>query len=209
MGLIDSMKYDPTIHHRRSIRLKGKDYGEAGAYFVTIVAFGREEIFGEIVNGEMVCNEFGNVARDEWFKTTQLRPNVQLYEDEFVVMPNHIHGIIWIVDNSDTSVGAERRSALSRNENRPGLNMTTSIRAEQRSAPTNNRHVISGSLGAIVRGYKSAVAYRINALRDTRSVPVWQRNYYEHIVRNDVDHQNIWDYMQTNPQRWDDDQLHQ
>lgn len=201
------MKYDPSIHHRRSIRLKGKYYGEGGAYFVTIVAFKREQIFGEIVNGEMVCNEFGNVARDEWFKTTQLRFNVRLYEDEFVVMPNHIHGIIWIVDNSDTSVGAQRRCALAGDEKPHGMNVGQE-RAEQRSAPTTYRRVLSGSLGAIVRGYKSAVAFRINALRGTRGVPVWQRNYYEHIVRSDADHQNIWDYIQTNPKRWNDDQLY-
>lgn len=198
------MTYDPTIHHRRSIRLKGKDYGEAGAYFVTIVAFQREEIFGEIINGDMICNEFGKIAREEWFKTAQLRHNVRLYEDEFVVMPNHIHGIIWIVDSIKT-VGAQRRCAPSSDESYSGLNDATKG-AEQRSAPT-TPHVIPGSLGAIVRGYKAAVTHRINALHKTHGAVVWQRNYYEHIIRSQADHQNIYAYIQINPQRWADDQL--
>ena len=197
------MKYDPNIHHRRSIRLKGKDYREVGAYFVTIVVFQHEEIFGEILNGEMICNDLGHIVREEWFKTAQLRSNVELYEDEFVVMPNHVHGIIWIVDDSNNTVGAPRRCAPAWDEKPAGLNVGQE-RAEQRSAPT----VTPGSLGAIVRGFKSAATNRINALRCTRGAVVWQRNYYEHIVRNEVDHQSIWNYIQVNPQRWDEDQLH-
>lgn len=212
------MKYDPNIHHRRSIRLQGKDYTDTGAYFVTIVTCGRDEIFGEIKNGEMLCNGLGNIAREQWFKTAQLRPNVVLYEDEFIAMPNHIHGILWIVDNP--VVRAERRSALEpRDMNLLGLKvnlallgnnhsgMISSTRAEQRSAPT-TRMVAPGSLGAIVRGYKAAVTYRINTLRDARGATVWQRNYYEHIIRNEADYKNIWHYIQSNPQRWEDDQLH-
>jgi putative transposase len=186
------MKYDPNIHHRRSIRLKGKDYSGFGAYFVTIVSYQREEIFGEIQNGEMVCSQYGNIVREEWFKTAQLRPNVQMYEDEFVVMPNHIHGIIWIIDDDIDShnVGAQRRCAPTWDEN-PAM-----------------RNVVPGSLGAIMRGFKSAATYRINALRAMRGAPVWQRNYYEHIVRNEASYKNILNYIGINPQRWRDDQLH-
>ena len=116
------MKYDPQKHHRRSIRLKGYDYcvggfvpptryaagtkpaaRQPGAYFVTICAFQRMHVFGEVINGEMILNETGKIARDEWFKTAELRPYVELFEDEFVVMPNHAHGMIWIV-------GARRRA---------------------------------------------------------------------------------------------------
>ncbi|RME36986.1 MAG: transposase, partial [Thermoflexia bacterium] len=84
--------YDPDRHHRRSIRLRGYDYTQPGAYFVTICAYDREPLFGEVVDGEMRVNKWGEIVREEWFRTTQLRPYVVLYDDEFVVMPNHIHG---------------------------------------------------------------------------------------------------------------------
>ena len=101
--------YDPARHHRRSIRLPGYDYTQPGAYFVTIVTHCRAHVFGEVVDGDMQLNAWGDIVRDEWFKTAQIRPYVQLWDDEFVVMPNHIHGIIWVV--GDHMVGARRRRA--------------------------------------------------------------------------------------------------
>lgn len=175
------MPYNPDVHHRRSIRLKEYDYTQKGAYFITIVTYRREPLFGEIVDGVMQLNEWGEIARREWFKTAELRPFVELYEDEFVVMPNHAHGILWMNDD----VGAERRSA-----------------------PTDMPHVTAGSLGAIVRAYKSAVTYAINAARQTRGMVVWQRNYYEHIIRNDADLNRIRNYIVNNPLKWADDDLY-
>jgi putative transposase len=169
------------LRHRHSIRLKEYDYGQVGAYFVTIVVHGREILFGRIITGEMNLSQFGDVARVEWFKTMELRPNVKLWADEFVVMPNHIHGIIWI--NENDPVGAERRSA-----------------------PTKPLRVIAGSLGAIVRAYKSAVTYKINEIRSTRGAPIWQRNYYEHIIRNESDYERIYKYIQSNPFQWERDE---
>jgi len=149
----------PQKHHRRSIRLTGYDYIQPGAYFVTIVTQGRECLFGEVVHGAIDLSQAGKIAQEEWFKTGEIRPNVKLNEDEFIVMPNHVHGIIWIMDKTDdVLVGAQRRCA-----------------------PTK---VLPGSLGAIVRAFKSATTRRINALNDTPGAPVWQRNYYEHILRN-------------------------
>ncbi len=174
------MPYNPDVHHRRSIRLKEYNYAQAGAYFVTIVTYQRESLFGEIVDGVMKLNEWGEIARREWFKTAELRPYIELYEDEFVVMPNHAHGILWMNDD----VGAERCSA-----------------------PT-TPHVPAGSLGAIVRAYKSAVTYAINAARQTRGMVVWQRNYYEHIIRNDADLNRIREYVVNNPLKWADDDLY-
>src|SRR6185369_16116800 len=109
--------------------------------FVTLVTYQRNKIFGEIVDAEMQLSVPGKIAWEEWMKTAQLRPNVELFEDEFVVMPNHVHGIIRITDAPDVGVSID-------------------VRAERRSAPT-RPGVISGSLGAIVRGYKSAVTYVI------------------------------------------------
>jgi len=109
------MPHDPDRYHRRSIRLKGCDYTQPGAYFITIVTHERMPLFGEIVNGEMRLNEYGEIVRDEWFQTAVVRPYVVLHPDEFVVMPNHVHGIIWIVGDGDVDivdiVGAQRRRA--------------------------------------------------------------------------------------------------
>jgi REP element-mobilizing transposase RayT len=174
------MPYNPDVHHRRSIRLKEYDYTQEGAYFVTIVTYQREPLFGEILDGAMNLNPLGEIAQREWFKTAELRPYVELYEDEFVVMPNHAHGIIW-------NVGALRRNARTTDE---------------------NPHVDAGSLGAIMRAYKSAVTYAINAARQTRGLVVWQRNYYEHIIRNDADLNRIRNYIINNPLKWADDDLY-
>jgi len=166
-------------HHRRSIRLKGYDYTQPGAYFVTICTQDRQHLFGEVVDGEMRLNEAGEIVCAAWFKTAQLRSYVVLHEDEFVVMPNHVHGIIWIVDDDG---GATRRVAPTQN-NRP-------------AGP------VPGSIGAIVGQFKSTVARRVNELRSTPGVPVWQRNYYEHIIRNDRALNIIRRYIAENPLRW-------
>lgn len=108
-------KFAPQKHHRRSIRLRGYDYTQAGAYYVTIVTYQRQHFFGEVVDGEVRLNELGQIVRDEWLKTAALRPYVELYEDEFVVMPNHVHGIIRIeiTDGRDTAaIGGARRVPL-------------------------------------------------------------------------------------------------
>jgi len=99
------MTYDPHKHHRHSIRLPGYDYTQPGAYFVTFVAHDRECLFGEVVDGVMWLNAFGEIVRDEWFRTAVVRPYVMLDPDEFVVMPNHVHGIIWIVRSGDGDHG--------------------------------------------------------------------------------------------------------
>jgi len=184
------MPYDPQRHHRRSIRLPGYDYTQPGAYFITIVTHERMPSFGEIVDGEMRLNEYGQIVRAEWFQTAVVRPYVMLHPDEFVVMPNHVHGIIWIVD-----IGAA------------GMVGATRVGATRRVAPTTPtpRGPDAGSIGAIIGQFKSITAKRINALRDTPGAPVWQRNYYEHIIRDDHALARIRAYIQSNPQRWFDD----
>lgn len=89
------MKYNPDIHHRRSIRLKGYDYSQNGLYFITICTHNRHHLFGTITNDQMALNPIGKIAHDEWLKTESMRPNIRLHE--FIVMPNHIHGIIEII----------------------------------------------------------------------------------------------------------------
>ena len=129
-------------HQRRSIRLKDYDYSQAGAYFVTMCTYNKECILGKVVNGEMVLNEYGNVVEEEWLRTTEIRPNVEL--DEFIIMPNHIHGIV-VINESD--VGATCRS--------PKGEGTSPL----------PKGPVSASIGAIMAGFKSAVSRRINNLR--------------------------------------------
>ena len=225
------MKYDPQKHHRRSIRLKGYDYAQPGAYFITIVTHDRECLFGEIVDGEMRLNEFGEIARAEWFQTAVVRPNVVLHPDEFVVMPNHIHGIIWIVDNDETDmVGATRRVAPTTAAHPPAAHPSIDpptashspiVGATRRVAPTtvaqlpdstppmtptiHPRGPVTGSIGAIIGQFKSIATKRINDLRRTPGAPVWQRNYYEHIIRNERALNAIQRYILNNPANWKED----
>jgi len=185
--------------HRKSLRLQEYDYTAPGGYFITIVTSDRKQLFGNIENSGMHLNEMGEIAKEEWFRTEKLRRIVELFDEEFVVMPDHVHGIIWI---HDSNVGTERRSAL----------LEKSTRVEQRSTPTKkmdsqwaltNKPPIPSSLGVIVRAYKSSVAYRINQVRNTPGKPVWQRNYYEHVIRDDDDMEAIHTYIDGNPACWE------
>jgi len=169
-----------TPHHRRSIRLKGYDYTAEGGYFITIVTSERKNLFGEIINGEMQPNPLGEIAREEWFRSAVIRPYIELFADEFVVMPNHIHGIIWLVGR-----GTARRAPTD------GIPMV-----EQFGKP------VTASIPTIVRAYKSAVTKRINVLRNTPSSLVWQRNYFEHIITTDREYDSIAEYIFANPQNW-------
>ena len=172
------MKFDPDRHHRRSIRLRGYDYAQAGAYFVTICAKDRECLFGEVVDGEIVLNPIGKIVDDEWRLSATLRDEIEL--DEWVVMPNHVHGVV-VIDTSrrgDRPVGAYSHTPL--------------------RSP-------SKTVGAMVRGFKSAATRRINELRGTPRVPVWQRNYYEHIIRDDDALNRIRQYIIDNPAQWASD----
>lgn len=186
------MTFDPAKHHRRSIRLKGYDYAQAGAYFVTLVTQGRECVFGEMVDGEMRLNEYGRIAADEWERTPVIRAEIEL--DAWVVMPNHIHGIIVI---NPAVVGADGRPplpAVVRADGRPPRPPTGRPPDIQR-APR--------SLSSFVAGFKSAATKRINERRGTPGVPVWQRNYYERIIRNENELNRIRKYIADNPLKWE------
>jgi len=170
------MPYNGGLHHRRSIRLPGYDYAQAGAYFVTLCTHQCEWLFGEVVNGEMQLNAFGCVVEEEWLQTPIIRPYVQL--DTFVIMPNHFHGIIVMTDDGR------------------GTAPPCPYYTGQFGKP------VAGSLPTIMRSYKSAVTKRINALRNTPSAPVWQRNYHEHVIRNETALSTIRTYIANNPLHW-------
>jgi putative transposase len=180
-------KFDPKIHHRRSIRLAGHDYSQAGAYFVTVVTWRRDCLFGEVIAGEMKLNDFGQIADEGWRAIPEHFPNVEL--GAHIVMPNHVHGIILInEDDSRNIVGAQHCCA------------PTSSGQDDNPRKIN---VKPGSLGAIVRSYKSAVSYKIN--KQFNATGIWQRNYHEHIIRNDCEMGEIWRYIESNPVLWNDD----
>ncbi len=100
------MRINEPLHHRRSIRLKGVDYSHPGIFFITICAFQREELFGKVMDGEMQLSPLGKIVRTEWFRSAEVCKEIQLFKTEFAVMPNHIHGIVWIVE--DGAVGTPR-----------------------------------------------------------------------------------------------------
>jgi len=250
------MTYDPQRHHRRSIRLKGCDYTQPGAYFITICTHGRECLFGEIIDGEMHLNEAGQIVVQTWQDLPNHVPNVQL--DAFVVMPNHVHGIIIITDHAGGigvgskparttmgpgstadsgstpgpgsaggagsiagpgsvgagsvgagSVGAGSEPAPTTIDPGPTAGSGPaagpgSVGAGLEPAPTRSSH----GLPEIVRQFKTFSARRINELRGTPGTPVWQRNYYEHIIRDEFSLSRIRQYIAENPVRWDTDREH-
>ena len=188
------MKFDPKIHHRASTRLAGFDYSLAGAYFITIVTYQREMLFGEIEDDQMTLNRRGEIVQEEWFRSAEIRKEIRLFPEEFVVMPNHIHGIVWIVDGNiviDTNVGAEHyvgatgRSPLQRLDNQP-------------HGPKPK------SLSSFVAGFKSSVTKRIRD--EIGETGIWQRNYHDRIIRNEREWDNIRKYIATNPMNWANDE---
>jgi REP element-mobilizing transposase RayT len=176
---------------RRSIRLRGYDYAKAGAYFVTIVTKDRVCLFGEVVDGEMRTNQLGRIVQTAWRELPEHYPGVEC--DEFMVMPNHIHGIIMLVDGGGgaTDVGAGLKPAR-------GVAVgPNSVRAGFKPAPTRI------AMPEIIRGFKTFSARNINEMRATPGVPVWQRNYYEHVVRDENDSNRIREYIANNPLQWE------
>lgn len=162
------MAYDPAVHHRRSIRLRGYDYAQAGAYFVTICTAGRACILGEIVDDQIALSPAGEIVARVWDGLPTHYPFLEL--DEFVVMPNHVHGIVILSETDPEGAGLK-------------------------PAPTH-------PLSEIVRGFKTYSSRLINELREVRGQPVWQRGYFEHVIRNERSLNEIRRYIAENPARW-------
>jgi len=169
-----------TLPQRKPLRLPQYDYSQNGAYYVTLCTQNKECLFGEVVDGEMVLNDAGRIVKTEWMQTQHLRNDIIL--DEFVIMPNHMHMIICFV-------GANRCS--------PAYNAPGELqRGEPRFAPTKT------VLGNIFKGFKCVTAVKINQHRQTPGVPLWQRGYYDHVVRNEADLTRIREYIANNPAQW-------
>ena len=180
-----------TIHHRRSIRLPEFDYSQSGAYFITIVTQNRRSLFGDIKDDELKLNEIGEMIKGCWLNLLGRFPMVTM--DEFIVMPNHFHGIIIMTDGM---VG----STLVVDPTGVGTSPT----------PTPTR-TPSPTLGDIIMAFKSITTNEyIRGVKQSGwpafNQRVWQRNYYEHIIRNDMDFQRVRDYICSNPLRWGSDE---
>jgi putative transposase len=160
------MKFDPQRHYRTSRRLKGHDDSLAGVYFVTIVAFQREMLFGEIVSGEMRLNRRGEIVQEEWFVSANIRKELRLFPEEFVVMPNHIHGIVWIVE-LDNPITANKIVEIN---SHIGVTGQSPLRHDHPHGPAKK------SLASFVAGFKSSVTKRMRD--ELNETGIWQRNYF-------------------------------
>jgi len=199
--------FDCERHHRKSIRLRGYDYAAPGVYFVTIDTQDHICLFGEIVRDGMYPNAAGMVARTAWYAIPVHFPLVRL--DAFVVMPNHVHGIIAGATAAPDDASATD-NASAPDDALVGATHASPLRAwpprswPPRSSPIRPHGPPRHSVGAIVGSYKSAVSRQINQLRGTRGGVVWQRNYYERIIRNYPSLQRVREYIYANPRRWND-----
>ena len=229
--------YNPQIHHRRSIRLKGYDYSQAGLYFVTICCEDRKHQFGTIEINTMVLNEFGTLAYNEWAKLAQRFTNFEL--DVFQIMPNHMHGIIALVgmgftpahdDGVKNDVGAGFTPAHNVGAKidvgggfTPAPGQPQGLPKQVYGKPVNGAPARGAptSVGDIIGAYKSLVAnecLKIWKLKWTgvragvNTAPhmgkLWQRNYYEHIIRTEQSYQTISNYIINNPNKWKEDKFY-
>ncbi|HEY5614607.1 MAG TPA: transposase [Bacteroidota bacterium] len=172
------MEYNPQRHNRRSIRVRGFDYSSEGGYFVTICAYQKKCIFGKIGGEEMKLSMIGKIVKKYWLEIPRHFPNVEL--DEFIVMPNHIHGVILLWGDEGDRVGARHAVPLPERYGKP----------------------VSGSLPTIVRSFKSAVTKGVNEIRRTPGGTLWQRGFYEHIIRDEDDLNRIRQYVSENVLKW-------
>ena len=174
-----AMRFDLDRHHRRSIRLPDYDYAQPGAYFVTVCTRARECLLGRVDDSGMFASTYGRIVEECWTDLVNHYAGVKL--DAFTVMPNHIHGVIILTEDDS--------------------NHPAAIGAGFKPAPAKRRH----GLPEIIRGFKAFASRRINEVRDTTGVRLWQRNYYERVIRNESELNAVRQYIRHNPSRWAED----
>ncbi len=167
------MQYNPNIYHRRSIRLVGFDYTKPGAYFVTVCIRQRECLLGKCQDNQVQLSRYGEVVKFNWLNLTNVYPHVAL--DAFIIMPNHIHGIIILKDCPENKLETKEKQT---------------------------------GLSEVICSLKRFSARRINQLHNIKGISVWQRGYYEHIIRNERSLNNIREYIVNNPVNWQEDEMH-
>ena len=196
-------KYNPQKHHRRSIRLQGYDYSQEALYFITICCQDRTHLFGEIVDGKMILNSYGEIAQKEWLNTSKIRDNVVLHE--FVVMPNHFHSIIEITfQKGNNEIGKFQSPSHTIGAIIRGFKIATIKKIKDYILNTGEK--INDSKGElqIAPTAPTAPTEKIKEL----DFKIWQRNYYEHIIRNEEAYERISDYIRNNPKRWNEDKFY-
>jgi REP element-mobilizing transposase RayT len=231
-------KYNPDSHNRKSIRLSGYNYAQEGLYFITLCVQDRENIFGSISNGILTLNTIGKIAQKEWLNTIEVRDNVELHE--FIIMPNHIHGIVEITkDKSKTednigfksptqTIGAivrgykiatikqikeyiahiDSKSEYSKGELQfAPKNQTIQSKSEYSKGESSKGEYSKGELQFAPTAPTAPTAQTINTIK-ILDYKIWQRNYYEHIIKDEPAYQNISNYILTNPEKWYDDKFH-
>ena len=165
---------------RKSRRLNGRDYSYPGWYFVTICTYDHELLFGKIINGEMILNKYGLIAKEEWIKSESIRKEIEL--NDFVIMPNHFHALIGIdfknytEQESNKNYGAARR--------------------------------FPKSISSLISGFKGSVTRKINEVNNTKGIKIWQSNYYDHIIRKEELLNKVQSYIKNNPAVWERDKYH-
>ncbi len=205
------MTYNPKIHHRRSLRLKGYDYSQSGAYFITICCQNRTHLFGQVRDGEMVLNEAGQMIERWYYELEHKFCDIKI--GEFVVMPNHFHGIIINNGNGNPHMKKIVTVAVST------LIPASAIGADLRVCPIiSDEHIILGEhvgspLSAAVQWFKTMTTNEyIRGVKTRGWQPfdkkIWQRNYYEIIIRNEWSYENISNYILNNPSKWEADTFH-
>jgi putative transposase len=204
------MRYNPAIHHRRSIRLKGYDYTRAGAYFITICTQDRACLFGDIAGGEMRLNGMGRIVDDTWRWLGKQYDYVEIAE--YVVMPNHLHGIIVMGDNGDDGDGVDGCPGRGGSRTAPtGATPKTAPAPETATHPTDNSETglpkRRKTVGRLIGAFKTVSTKQINIMRETPGAQIWQRDFYEHIIRNDDEYRRIAAYIINNPGKWDLDKI--
>ncbi|MCK6610508.1 MAG: hypothetical protein L6Q78_05650 [Bacteroidia bacterium] len=229
-------KYNPNIHHRKSIRLKGYDYAQAGLYFITICCQNRACLFGEVVNKEMKLNDAGTMVENEWLKLPNRFQNIQLHE--YVVMPNHFHAILEIVGATlvvaQNDAGNQNNTSI-QNGQPQGFAQTVNTSNNDDSKmgqPQGFAHPVNTSndddskmgqpqgiaptgktVGNMIGAFQSIVTVEyIRGVKTLNWQPfdgkLWQRNYYEHIIRNEQSYLTISNYIKNNPAKWGDDKFY-
>lgn len=181
-------------YHRRSIRLNGYDYVQNGNYFLTLCTRNRECLFGDVRDGKMYLSNYGGLVNECWQEIPVHFPQIVLHE--YVIMPNHVHGIIEINNPQSTGANIGRCTdtvGVGANVVDVGANNYSPLRT-----PQSRPHGTSRTVGSVVRGFKIGVTKQMG-------FSPWQRNYYEHIIRNDESYQNIVRYMAQNPLKWEED----
>jgi putative transposase len=196
------MSFQTTLHHRRSIRLPGYDYAQAGAYFVTLLTQGRELLFGEVVEDQMQVNLAGQCAAAVLLSLPRF---FEVQVDEWILMPNHLHAILVIGTGDRKGEASGWLPVLKKTDWSPDASPlpAQTSQTSQTSRPNGTQ---PGSLAAILQNFKSVTTHRINAARAAPGLSVWQRNYYEHVIRSEAEWERIRAYIADNPRRWAEDQ---